>query len=135
MLGLLARQLLYPLMARNKTLRCVLRGEQRLVKEFAPDSRRGFPVALINWPNDRVRSYCVVTATYPGSEPNSEFATVFIPETPDVRKGLLRVVSFDELEIVDWTLTECLRLHVTCGSQSPGRLHKPVELRPDVSQA
>jgi uncharacterized membrane protein len=124
-LGWLIRHLLYPWMRRVRMLRAVLRGEDRLFAEFTPDSRRGFPVALLNWPNDSVRSFCVVTATYPDLEPGREVATVFVPGAPDPRRGKLRVVHLDELEIIDWTLTECLRLHVTCGTHSRGLLHRP----------
>ena len=41
------------------------------------------------------------------------------------RRGALRVVALEDLEIIDWSLTECLRLHISCGSHSPGHLHRP----------
>ena len=134
LLGWSLRKFFYPFMKRFRTLRSVLRGEERFIKEFSMDERKGFPVALVNWPTEEVRAYCVIAATYPGIRQNQELATVFIPKTPDVTKGYLRVVSLDELEIIDWTLAECMRLHVTYGSQSPSKLVRHNESRPEESQ-
>ena len=123
-LGWLIGRLLYPTARRVRLLRAVLRGEERFFAEIAPDSRRGFPVVLVSWPNERIRSFGVVTATYPGSEPGGDLATVFLPGCPNLRRGRLWCVPVDELEFIDWNLTECLRLHITYGTHSPGALHK-----------
>ena len=124
-LGWLIGRVLYPWMRRVRMLRALVQGEERFFTEFAPDSRRGFPVALVNWPNERVRSIGVITATYLGPESNRELAAVFLPGIPDLRRGSLRIVPLDELEVIDWSLTDCLRLHATCGTQSPEFLHEP----------
>ena len=123
-LGWVIWRVLYPWARRVRLFRAVLRGEERFFAEFAPDSRRGFPVALVSWPNERIRSFGVVTATYPGPEPGHELATVFLPGGPNVRRGRLWCVPVNELEFIDWNLTECLRLHLSYGTHSPGALHK-----------
>ena len=122
--GWLTRHLIYPWMRRIHLLRAVLRGEERFFAEFAPDSRRGFPVALLNWPSEKIRAPCVITATYPGPEPGREYAAVFVPGSPDIRRGAVRIVPVEDLEIIDWTMAECLRVNLTCGTHSPGYLRK-----------
>ena len=125
-LGWLVGRLIYPWMRRFHGLRAMLRGEERFFTEIAPDSRRGFPVALVNWPTETVRSFCIITATYPDPESNREFATVFIPGTPNLRRGRFQFVRVDELEIIDWTLTDVLQLYTTLGMHSPGHVYHAV---------
>ena len=70
--------------------------EDRLVTELALDDRRGYPVVLVNWPNERIRSLGLVTATIAGKDKGSEFAAVFIPRGSGYGlKGYTRVVNVE----------------------------------------
>ncbi|MFW2405291.1 MAG: hypothetical protein ACN4GT_11040 [Gammaproteobacteria bacterium] len=93
--------------------------EERMVRELAPDSQRGFPVVLVPWPSATVRTFALLTDTYEQSEAGGALASVFIPGTPDPSSGFLRVVPVDELVYTAWGMKDLLRYHATYGATGP----------------
>lgn len=96
--------------------------QERLGAELTPGGRQGYPVVVVGWPNDKVRTLGVVTATFRDGRTDREMAAVFLPGTPDPTKGLMRVVAADDLERTDWSLNDLVGYHVTFGSASPSEL-------------
>lgn len=93
--------------------------ENRIIRELAPDEHRSFPVVLVPWPSKDVRSLALLTDTYPSPDGEGDLATVFIPETPNPRKGSLLVLATDVLEYTGWTFKDLLQYHWSYGSTGP----------------
>ena len=93
--------------------------EGRLATELRPDESRGYRVALIDFPNQRVRTLGVVGATVREPETGRQLAAVYLPGTPDPTKGSVMVVDHDDLKLTDWTLQDLIGYHLTMGSGGP----------------
>lgn len=124
-LGWVQHNLLRKVFERKRSTRALGRMEDRLVAELAADDRHGYPVVLVNFPNDKIRSLGLVTATIAGKEHGTEFAAVFLPRGPGHgMKGNIRIINVEELEYTDWDLRVFLQHQMTHGSSSPGHLDK-----------
>lgn len=106
------------LLRRNRGVQMFRRMERRLAREFRPDESRGYQIALVDFPTREVRTLGVVGTTLREPETGRELVTVFLPGTPDPIKGSLRVVSRDDLTLIDWTLQDLITYHVTLGASS-----------------
>ena len=93
--------------------------QEKLFAEVAEGNSRGFPVALVNWPNPGFRALGVITSTFRESAGDRELATIYIPDTPDPTSGTLRVVAIEDLTMTEWTIENLTDFHVTFGSVCP----------------
>ena len=134
-LGYLGAKLLHPILGRWQSAGGLLQWEDRLVTELAPDERHGFPVVLVPWPSP-LRTVGVITNTYKGPDGN-ELAAVFLPNTPDPRKGWLRLVRMSDLEPTNWTFGDLIRFQLSYGSSSPVNLVDVIRSRsePETSDS
>ena len=107
------------LFQRQRGMRAFLRMEKRLTTELSIDDRRGYRVALVNWPSAENRSLGLVVAELNEPETGRELAAVYLPNTPDPTKGAIRVVGAADLQPIDWDLSDLARFHVTFGSAAP----------------
>ncbi len=120
--GWIGPRLTRPLFRRWEAARGIAQWEGRLVEELAPDDRRGFPVVLVPWPSLTVRSLGVITNTFTGTAEGATMASVYIPNTPDARRGLLRIVPISELESTRFKLGDLLQFQLSYGAASPKTL-------------
>lgn len=117
--GWFAAKVISPLLSKSRSVQGIARLEDRIVRELAPDSSRAFPVVLVPWPSEAVRSVAVMTDTYPSADGTEELASIYIPGTPDPTKGSLRVVVKDKLVFTDWNLSDLLNYHFSFGATGP----------------
>lgn len=99
--------------------------ESRIVRELAPDSSHGFPVVLVPWPSDEIKSLAILANTYESPDGEGQLASVYIPGTPNPSSGFLRVVSVDRLVYTDWALRDLLQHHFSFGSTGPRLIDDP----------
>ena len=124
-LGWVQQNLLRKIFERTRPTRALGRMEDRLIAELSLDDRRGYPVVLVDVPNETVRSLGLVTATIAGKDTGSEFAAVFLPRGPGYGlKGSMRIVNVKDLDYTDWSLQAFLQHHLSYGSSSPGHFDK-----------
>lgn len=89
-------------LARKRSGRASARMGDKLVEELSLDSRRVYPVALINFPSQEVRSMGLVTSSIAGDAPGSEYAVVYLPKGPGhAIMGYLRSVNVEDLEYTE----------------------------------
>jgi uncharacterized membrane protein len=129
-LGWLAERLLNPLLLRLRSAGGLVRWEDRVVREFAPDEDQGFEVVIVPYPSEQVRSLGLVTNTFPDPEGEGELAAVFLPNTPKPMSGSLRIVPVASLEFTDWKLRDLMHYHASFGSSSPASLLDVLEDQP-----
>ena len=93
--------------------------QKKLFVEVAQGDSRGFPVALVNWPNANCRTLGVITSTFKESRGDRELAAIYLPGTPDPTSGALRVVAVEDLTVTEWSIDGLTNFHGTFGSVCP----------------
>jgi len=93
--------------------------QKKLFVEVEENDSRGFPVALVNWPNASVRTLGVITSTFKEPGGDRELAAIYLPGTPDPTSGLLRIVAIEDLTMTKWSIEELTDFHGTFGSVCP----------------
>jgi uncharacterized membrane protein len=119
-----ALRLIDPWLSRNSTVRALNRAEEGVLVELAPGPDSPHPVVLVNWPSAQTRSLAVVTATYVGAD-GERYAAIYVPDVPSPATGILRVVAWEDVEVISWTVNELLAFNVSYGAVSPDRLTAP----------
>jgi len=117
-LGLLAEFLLRSLQGR-RDVQALQTMQEKLYAEYAPGESRGFPVALVDYPNAKLRSLAVITATFKESHSDRDLAAIYLPRTSDPTKGALRIVAVEDLTFTEWSLDDFTDFHLSFGSVSP----------------
>ena len=107
------------LFRKQRGFRAYRRMETRLATELRADHKRGYRVALVNWPSAETRSLGLIVAdlTEPGT--GRDLAAVFLPRTPEPTKGAIRIVPTEKVTLTDWDLSDLTRFHLTFGSAAP----------------
>ena len=116
--GWLARILLKSMQGR-RNVEALQVMQEKLFAEVSEGKTRGFPVALVNWPNEGFRSLEVITSTFKESEGGRELAGIYVPGTPDPTSGTLKVVAIEDLTMTEWSIENLTDFHVTFGSVCP----------------
>ena len=130
-IGWVGQKLISPLIRRIFSLDGAAKLEDRLVREFAADSNRGFPVVVVPWPSPDVRSLALMTDIYDQPEGGGRLVSVYIPGTPDPSSGHLRVVREECIRYTKWSMKDLLQHQATYGTTGPERL---VPVRPDTRE-
>ena len=126
--GWFAARVVNPLLKSSRNTQSVVKWEDRIVRELAPDSERAFPVVLIPWPSATVKTIALLVDTYPSPDGEGELASVYLPFTPDPTKGRLRVVATESIVYTDWALSDLLKYHFSFGATGPA-------LRSDIGES
>lgn len=121
-IGWVGQKLVNPLFRRIFRLDGAAKLEDRLVREFAADSNRGFPVVIVPWPSREVQSLALVTDVYDRPGYDGQLMSVYIPGTPDPSSGYLRIVAEEDVVSTTWALKDLLQHHATYGTTGPERL-------------
>ena len=93
--------------------------QEKLFAEVAHGDAKGFPVALVDWPNPGFRSLGVITSTFKEAKGGRELAAVYIPGTPDPTSGMLRIVAIEDVMMTEWSIENLTDFQVTFGSVCP----------------
>ena len=101
--------------------------ETKLATELRSDEKRGYRVALVNWPAADARTLGLVVGDMSDPESGRELAAVYLPGTPDPTKGAIRIIAKEDLQMTDWGLSDLSRFHVTFGSASPDLVDSQVD--------
>jgi uncharacterized membrane protein len=117
--GWLGSRVVNPLFKNWQNVKRASRWEDRLVRELAPDDDRGFPVVLVPWPSEEVKTFALLSDTYQSPDGEGQLASVYIPGTPDPSSGVMRVVLADKLVFTDWAMRDLLQYQWSFGATGP----------------
>ncbi len=101
-------------------VKTVYRSSKQILETFAGDQTTNFQrVALIPFPQERMRCVGFITSTFLDSVSGDELATVFIPTTPNPTTGYLQIVRRAELVELDWSVEDAVRTIMSGGILRP----------------
>ena len=93
---------------------------KQIVRTLGGDQTRKFQrVALIPFPQDRMRCVGFITAMFKDSVSGDELCTVFIPTTPNPTTGYLQVLKRSDLIELDWSVEEAVQTIMSGGILRP----------------
>ena len=110
-------------LATTPGFRRLARSGELLITELSPDERQGYKVVLVKLTTQENRQLAILTSILEDEETGCKLATVFVPNTPDVRVGQTRVLPFDNLTITNWTVSDAMTFLMTGGGVSPPKIH------------
>lgn len=117
--GWLDLKLVRPLFRKWGKLKDITQWEDRVVQELSPDEERRFPVVLVPWPSEQVKTLGVLSRIHESRDAGEKLASVYLPGSPDPSSGFLRVVPVDQLVYTDWAVKDLLRHQGTFGTAGP----------------
>jgi len=114
-------------------VKTVYRSSKQILITFSGEQSREFQrVALIPFPQEKMRSVGFITATFKDSLTGEELATVFIPSltgeelatvfiptTPNPTTGYLQILKRKELVELDWSVEDAVRTIMSGGILRP----------------
>jgi len=101
-------------------VKTVYRSSKQILITFSGEQSREFQrVALIPFPQEKMRSVGFITATFKDSLTGEELATVFIPTTPNPTTGYLQILKRKELVELDWSVEDAVRTIMSGGILRP----------------
>lgn len=96
---------------------------KQILESFAGPTVQTFQrVVLLPFPSKEVRSIGFVTSTTTDTASGHELCTVFLPTTPVPTAGYVFVMPRTELIELDWTVEEAVRVVMSGGILTPGRI-------------
>jgi uncharacterized membrane protein len=116
-------------------IKTVYRSSKQILVTFSGEQSREFQrVALIPFPQERMRCVGFITAIFQDSETGEELATVFIPTTPNPTTGYLQILKRKDLVELDWSVEDAVRTIMSGGILRPEYLTiVPTKERADIS--
>jgi len=101
-------------------VKTVYRSSKQILVTFTGEQSREFQrVALVPFPQERMRCVGFITATFKDSVTGEELATVFIPTTPNPTTGYLQILKRKELVELDWSVEDAVRTIMSGGILRP----------------
>lgn len=101
-------------------VKTVYRASKQILESLAGKDTQSFQrVALIPFPQERMRCVGFVTSIFRDSLTDEELATVFIPTTPNPTTGYLQILRRAELVELNWTMEEAMRTIMSGGILKP----------------
>jgi uncharacterized membrane protein len=108
------------LMTRVPLVKTVYHAVKQILSSFAGDQTQNFQrVALVPFPQDRMRSVGFVTNVFKDSVTGEELCSVFIATTPNPTTGYLQIVRRSEITELDWSVEEAIRTVMSGGILKP----------------
>jgi uncharacterized membrane protein len=106
--------------ARVPLVKTVYHAMKQILSSFGGNQTQNFQrVALIPFPQDRMRSVGFVTNVFKDSITGEELCTVFIATTPNPTTGYLQVVRRSEITELDWNVEEAISMVMSAGILKP----------------
>ncbi len=108
---------------------------KQVLEAFAGDHRQGFQrVALIPFPDARMRAVGFVTNNVIDHVTQQELVTIFIPTTPNPTTGFFQILPRTEITELDWSVEDAFRAIVSGGILTPaGITLVPNGMRPTTT--
>jgi uncharacterized membrane protein len=104
-------------------IKTVYRAIKQILHSLSGDQSQNFQrVALIPFPQERMRCVGFITSVLRDSVTGDELATVFIPTTPNPTTGYLQIIRRGELVELDWSVEEAVQAIMSGGVLRPGRM-------------
>jgi uncharacterized membrane protein len=101
-------------------VKTVYHAMKQILSSFAGDQTQNFQrVALIPFPQDRMRSIGFVTNVFRDSITGEELCCVFIATTPNPTTGYLQIVRRSEITELDWSVEDAIRTVMSGGILKP----------------
>lgn len=107
------------LLERLPLVQTIYGGTKRLLQSLRTPPATGQRVALIPFPNDRMKTIGMVMRTIRDSETGRELAVVYVPTAPNPTSGYIEIVPIDDVIFMDWSVEEAMSFVVTGGTTSP----------------
>ncbi|MBW7903991.1 MAG: DUF502 domain-containing protein [Phycisphaerae bacterium] len=108
------------LLERLPLIKTVYRALKQILASFSGDTQKNFQrVALIPFPDARMRAVGFVTNTFRDSVSGEDLVSVFIPTTPNPTTGFLQVLKRGEISEMNWTVEEGVRMIMSGGILKP----------------
>ena len=117
------RRIIYALEAlvdRVPLVKTVYRSSKQILTTLAGGETNNFQrVALVPFPQEKMRCVGFITSTFRDAVTGDELATVFIPTTPNPTTGYLQIVRRDDLVELDWSVEDAVRTIMSGGILRP----------------
>lgn len=111
------------LLDRVPLIKTVYRGLKQILGSFAGDQTQSFQrVALVAFPDQRMRAVGFITNVFPDSLTGEELCSVFIATTPNPTTGYLQIVKRADITELDWSVEEAIRTVMSAGILKPAYL-------------
>ena len=130
--------------ARVPMVKTVYRASKQILTTLTGEQTQNFQrVALVPFPQEKMRCVGFVTAMFNDSHTGEELATVFIPTTPNPTTGYLQIIKRKDLVELDWSVEEAVQTIMSAGILRPDFLtivpgaqqHKDLpQVKPPASQ-
>ena len=126
------------LLDRVPLVKTVYRSTKQILTTFSGDQAQNFQrVALIPFPQERMRCVGFITNVFHDSLTGEELASVFIPTTPNPTTGYLQILRRKDLIEVNWSVEDAVRVIMSGGilkpdflTMRPGQYSVPAEFPP-----
>ena len=93
---------------------------KQIVGSFGSGTGQGFQsVALVPFPNEKMRAVGFVTSKFADSISGEQLVTVFIPSTPNPTTGFLQVLKRNDITEVEWTVEQAFTAIMSVGMIRP----------------
>src|SRR5690606_24554486 len=119
---LIGRQLIAwfeSLLARLPLVQTIYGGTKRLLQSLRTPPAAGQRVALIPFPNDRMKTIGLVMRTLRDEASGRELVVVYVPTAPNPTSGYIEIVPVEEVVFIDWSAEEAMSFVMTAGTTSP----------------
>ncbi len=107
------------LLARLPLVQTIYGGTKRLLHSLRTPPATGQRVALIPFPNDKMKTIGMVMRTVRDSETDRELAVIYVPTAPNPTSGYIEIVPVDDVIFIDWSVEEAMSFVMTGGTTSP----------------
>lgn len=107
------------LMERLPLVQTIYGGTRRLLQSLSKPPATGQRVALIPFPNARMKSVGLVMRTLRDASSEQELAVVYVPTAPNPTSGYIEIMPLEEVVFVDWSVEEAMTFVMTGGATSP----------------
>ncbi|HUU98383.1 MAG TPA: DUF502 domain-containing protein [Phycisphaerae bacterium] len=106
--------------ARVPMVKTVYRSSKQILATLAGGQTQSFQrVALVPFPQEKMRCVGFVTAMFNDSRTGEELAAVFIPTTPNPTTGYLQILKRKDLVELDWSVEEAVQTIMSGGILRP----------------
>jgi len=123
LLGRILQALFGQRLATTPGFRRLARSGQRLATEIDPKASQAYKVVLGPLLPDQSRKIAILTSVLEDAETGRKLATVFFPNTPNVRTGETHVVELDRVTMTTWTVSEAVTFLMSGGAVGPSKIH------------
>lgn len=79
-------------------------------------------VVLVDFPHEKMMALGFMTNTVTDKATGQQYATVFVPTTPNPTSGYMELVPIERVRITDWSMEQALTTILSGGASSPDEI-------------